>query len=314
MMPAYNAEEFISDAIQSVLDQDYENLQMVICDDASTDGTARIITDYATRYPGKILAICNEKNLGVTRNCNLALRHCDGTYVALFAGDDLMLPGKISAQVEMMTADKNIVLCYHPVEIFDSASGKTIFVTNQTNREDVYSYSDILLKGGIPGGCSIMVRKDAIPDGGYDERLRTVSDWLFFFEISLKGKITKINQVLGRYRKHGGGASQKTLQLLDESLQALDIASKKYSDVDGLQGLVDRGKARYIAGEAFRQLNGNPKFAYDLIKKSMEFDPKNRKYKILKIICWINLRVPAGHVIVGNFFVKAKYFIKRIGG
>ena len=227
MMPAYNAENFVSQALDSILLQDYPRFQIVVCDDASTDGTADIIRTYQKKYPDKIVAIFNQQNLGVTANCNKALEHCTGEYVSLFAGDDLMLPGKLSRQVELMENDPECVLCYHPVEIFDSDSGKTFFITNQHQREDVYSTEDLLLKGGIPGGCSIMVRRNAIPTGGYDQRLKTVSDWLFFLEISLKGRLRKVDEVLGRYRKHDGGASRLTYSLLAESLYALDLFEQK---------------------------------------------------------------------------------------
>lgn len=313
MMPAYNAESFISDALDSILSQDYSDFQIVVSDDASTDGTANIIRRYKDKYPDKIIAIFNSVNLGVTANCNLALKHCVGDYVSLFAGDDVMLPGKLSRQVALMDSDPECVLCYHPVEIFDSDTNKTLYVTNQHRGEDVYSTEDLLLKGGIPGGCSIMVRQSAIPEGGYDERLKTVSDWLFFLEISTRGSLRKVDQVLARYRKHVGGASRQTYSLLAESLYALDIFQEKNYEQAGLVVLIFNAKARYLAGEVLRQLKDNPKIALRLSTEMLAMQPA-LKYKALRLVAWLNCYAPGGRFLIGWPVVRFKYFLKRVVG
>lgn len=313
MMPAYNAEAFIAQALESILAQDYENLEVVVCDDASRDGTAGIVLDYAQRYPNKVKAIINENNLGVTNNCNLSLSHCDGDFVSLFAGDDLMLPGKISKQVAAFQEHPDAVLCYHPVEIFNSDTDECLFVTNQLPREDVSNFDDMLLKGGIPGGCSIMVRKEAIPEGGYDQRLKTVSDWLFFLEISLRGPVIKVPEVLGRYRKHLGGASMQTYNLLEESLLALDLLVEKHPSVVSKIDLIDRAKARYLAGEAFRQLELKDSRAFKLTGKLLAFDT-SIKYRALHVAAWLALKVPFGSSAIAFGAGKAKFLIKRLIG
>ncbi|MDY7561398.1 glycosyltransferase [Pseudomonas sp. CCC3.2] len=313
MMPAYNAELFIAEALTSILNQNYTNIQIVVCDDASQDKTAAIIADYAERYPEKIKAILNKKNLGVTANCNLALMHCDGEFISLFAGDDLMLPGKIAKQVAVLENDLEISLCYHPVEIFDSETNEILFVTNQTSREDVLNFEDMLLKGGIPGGCSIMVRRSAIPLGGYDSRLKTVSDWLFFLEISLMGKVVKINEVLARYRKHMGGASQNSYSLLEESLYALDILLLKHPYLESKITIFDKAKARYLAGETFRQLASNGSHAHTLSQRLLKYD-HSVKYKILYFFVWMNSIFPIVSPMISYMAKKTKFFLKRMVG
>ncbi|VVN43726.1 hypothetical protein PS663_05623 [Pseudomonas fluorescens] len=314
MMPTYNAERYVAAALDSILSQDYENIQIVVCDDASQDKTADIITAYGLRYPEKITAVINSTNLGVTLNCNKALGLCEGEYISLFAGDDLMLPGKISKQVAVMDSAPDIVLSYHPVEIFDSETDKTIFTTNQHAREDVYSTEDLLLKGGIPGGCSIMIRRDVLPEGGYDGRLKTVSDWLFFLEISTRGRLYKLNDVLARYRKHAGGASMQTYGLLSESLLALDFFLDKYDQNPRLKSLVARAKARYIAGESFRQLNVDPVLALSLASRALGYAPRWLTYIGLYVLAWGNRYVPGGNAVIKLLGGRLKYFIKRVMG
>ena len=313
MMPAYNAEDFIAQAIDSILIQDFQDFQIVVSDDASTDGTAAIIRRYQEKYPDKIIAIYNSSNVGVTKNCNMALKQCTGDYVSLFAGDDVMLPGKFSKQIALMEDNPECVLCYHPVEIFDSGSGKTFFVTNQQKREDVHSTQDLLLKGGIPGGCSIMVRRDAIPVGGYDNRLKTVSDWLFFLEISTKGRICKLDDVLARYRKHQGGASRLTYSLLSESLYALDLFAEKHPNCDQIASWIRHAKARYIAGEAFRQLKNDPAIALSLASSAFSYQ-KNAKYFFVYMGAFFNRYMPGFGMALKIGSTRIKYILKRFLG
>ncbi len=303
MMPAYNAELFIAEAIESVISQDYPNIQLVICDDASTDNTPQIIADYHRNYPEKIVAILNKKNLGVTNNCNRALDSCDGTYIALFAGDDVMLPGKLSAQVALLEQHPDAALCYHPVEIFESKTNKILLVTDQNPKKNIRSYQDIMLKGGIPGGCSIVLRATAMPVSKYDKRLKTVSDWLFFIEVALSGSVVKLDKTYARYRKHENGLSQKTFELLDESLYALDLLVDKHPHNPLLPELVSKAKARYLAGEAFRQLTKSKTHALTLAKQGLKLQPSNILMMLLFSGAWINYWIPAcGRVV--NFALK----------
>ena len=312
MVPVYNAKEFIVECLDSILSQDYQNLELVVSDDCSTDGTQEILKTYLD--DDRIKIFFNDRNLGVTKNCNQALSACSGEFIALFAGDDVMLPGKISKQITAMLREPSIVLSYHPVEIFDSESGKTLFVTNRTIRNDINSVEDILLKGGIPGGCSIMVRKNAIPAGGYDCRLNTVSDWLFQTEVLMSGHTVKINEILARYRKHAQGASQQTFSLLEESLASLDILLDKHPEKSELPVLVRKAKARYLAGEVVRQLTEDKALAFKLAKDAFSYDAANLKYGLLVIVSWINNEMPGGSTLIGGLTRKLKLFFKKFLG
>jgi len=313
MVPAYNAENYLAQALDSILEQDYPNVEIVVADDASRDGTAPILRQYEAKYPGKIRAIYNVSNLGITANCNLALSACDGEYVSLFAGDDVMLPGKLRKQVDYLESHPAAVLCYHPVEIFDSDSGETLFTTNQNAREDIDNTADLLMKGGIPGGCSIMVRQHAIPQGGYDSRLTSVSDWLFFLEISTRGPFVILRETLGRYRKHQGGASQLTLQYMEESLRALDLFLTKHPKPE-YRRLVELAKMRYVAGECYRQLNINSRVALKLADDVLSQPRPPAKYKILWVVCWLNDKVPGMQALISWASLKVKYVLKRALG
>lgn len=158
-----------------------------------------------------------------------------------------------------------------------------------------------------------MLRRTALPQGGYDERLKTVSDWLFFLEISMQGRLCKLDKVLARYRKHAGGASRLTYQLLTESLKALDLFQQKFPERSELSPLIAQAKARYVAGEAFRQLNEDPILALKLAGEVLGCQA-SAKYRALYMAAWVNRHIPGGRLLLGWASTRLKYFLKRVVG
>lgn len=202
-MPTYNQKNFVKEAIESILMQDYENIEIVACDDGSTDGTQEVLKEYHEQYPDKFVLQLSKKNQGITKNCNICLTACKGKYIAFFAGDDLMLPGKIKKQVEYMEKHPSCTICYHNLESFDSDTGKTLSYFNNKNNSHQGDVRIAIRYGTFNGGASNMVRRDKIPSHGYDERVPMASDWLFWVEILvIGGEVHYIDEVLGKYRRH----------------------------------------------------------------------------------------------------------------
>jgi len=202
----YNQHDFIHETLTSALNQDYDNLEIVVSDDASTDGTAEVIMHYAAKCPVRLVPITGGPRLGITGNSNRALKACKGKYIAFQGGDDVYLQGKISAQVSWMEADDRRVHCSHDVEVFESTSGKKLYLWN-----DVYRLRNGIglreaLKFGAPSlgpGTSIMVRSASMPKSGFDDRIPVASDVKFIFDcIGSQGHFGFIDGVYAKYRRH----------------------------------------------------------------------------------------------------------------
>lgn len=308
MIITYNQEDLISETIESVINQNYENIEIVVADDASTDNTPAIINEYAKKYPGIVVPVLNTTNLGVTGNSNAAFFSCTGELIAVLGGDDLFLNGKIQSQVELFR-DPNVVLSYHPVDIFLHQTNETLFITNMVEREKINDVYDLITKGGIPGASSVMVRRSACPSHGFDPQFPVVSDWIFFIEVAQQGKISSLSEVYGRYRKHGKGASERTLELLDESLNTLDVVVERYGQHDKrLVVACKQGKIRYVMGEIYRQII---KGSYDTVKRLSHIILENSdgilKYKIFVAIVTNKFLF----TIMSGILPKLKYVIKR---
>jgi len=217
LLPTYNQEDYIGEALESALQQDYENIEIVVGDDYSKDDTWEIVSEYEREYPEKIVSFRNEENLGVTRNCNEVLQRCSGKDIVFLAGDDVFLSGKISQQVDALEAESDRVLCYHDIEEFDHKSGETIRYYNSGDDghnpvigDTTKVARELVSQGTRFMDCqSVMVRADAIPKKGYDPRLPRVSDWLLWIDICMQndGVVCYIDDVLTRRRHHGSNVS-----------------------------------------------------------------------------------------------------------
>lgn len=206
----YNQAAFLREAIDSVLAQDYPNLEIVVADDGSPDGTPDLVREYARAHPGRFVLSLSPVNEGITRNQNRAMQTCTGKYVAWLAGDDLFLPGKISKQVAFMEANPDHAICYHDLDVFQSETGATIRRFSELDRPRTGDVRTLVRYGAFNGAVSNMVRRDAQPPS-FDPRIPIASDWLYFVDCLLGGgKIGYIPEVLGRYRRHDANVTTGT--------------------------------------------------------------------------------------------------------
>jgi glycosyltransferase involved in cell wall biosynthesis len=225
----YNHEEFIVEAIESALNQTYSNFEIVISDDCSTDNTIDILTNFQLKYPEKIKVINSNLNLGVTVNHNRALVNSIGEYVCFMGGDDILLPDKVSQQVDFMLNVPDCEISYHNLEVFDSYSNKFLYYFNDKNTPRNGNVLMSIMFGTFNGACGTMVKRKK--ELLFDERISLASDWYFWIENLAKGgKILFIDKVLSRYRKHNSSVSSTTSsnKAFYERVQTLYYASFKY--------------------------------------------------------------------------------------
>lgn len=278
----FNQIEFLKQTIESIAQQNTDfRFEIIISDDCSTDGTRAYCESYQSNNKFDFKYVCTAQNGGITANCNSGLKHANGRYVTVIGGDDLFLPLKIQKHVEYMDNHPEITLSYHPVDIFNSETDKTILLTNQSKVDTPLNVLQII-KLCIPGSVSVVVRASDLPAGGFDERLPVVSDWLYYIEVAAKGRVGFIPHTLARYRKHGNQASFRTYELLDESLKNLDIAKQKLPLLVGIDDAIAIGKSRYILGEAYRQLIvGRKTESRNLIKRAISLKKTVAAYGLL---------------------------------
>ncbi len=225
LVVTYNQKNYLKECIDSILSQDYENIEIIIADDYSKDGTQDMLKEYNEKYPNKFILKLSERNQGITKNSNLAHFACNGKYIAWMGGDDLMLPSKIRKQVEYMENNPTCTICYHNLDVFESETNKTLYLYNEKVKING-TLKEYIKYGVINGACSSMIRKDKTPKDGFNIFLPVASDYFFSVEtLANGGTINYIDEVLGRYRRHKNNVTGRTEKITQNDLDHLNICN-----------------------------------------------------------------------------------------
>lgn len=172
---AYNCSKTIGETIESVLAQTWQNWEMLIVDDCSTDNSVEVIEKYAS-MDSRVKLIRLEKNSGSATARNTAIKNAKGKYVALLDSDDLWKPEKLSEQIKFMQ-EKDVALSFTSYEVFTSSQDveRRVFKAPKTVNYKRY------LRNSIIGCLTVVVDMDKIPDfhmeAGY---LEDVLTWMYY--------------------------------------------------------------------------------------------------------------------------------------
>lgn len=206
IIPAFNAQRFLLETVNSVLVQTFRRVEVIIVDDGSTDSTLRLAR--AIVDPGVTVITQPNEGQATARNRGLAAASSASRYVAFVDADDVWDPGKIEAQVAHLEADTEAVAvgCFMR---YLSATGKPLGKTGRVVAEEdrLQIAQGLLLPFPI---SSCLIRKAVVEElGGFDPQLREAEDLELYAGLAQAGKLGCIPEVMGSYRVHPGSASAK---------------------------------------------------------------------------------------------------------
>ena len=217
-MPVYNAQEYLKEAIDSILNQTYKNFEFIIIDDGSTDESLSIIKNYSDQ---RIKLYINDVNKGLPYTRNLGLSYCSGEYIALMDADDIAHRERFEKQIEFLN---------HYPEYGVVGSDTTIIVDNKIrSRVHKYgSYSDVsvgLICNNTLSNSTAMFRRAIVEQYHiyYRKECFVAQDYAFWVDLSKYSKIAKIHQPLLNYRTGHENISKKSkINKVTERKQILD--------------------------------------------------------------------------------------------
>lgn len=204
---AYNQEKFVEDALLAALNQDYPSYEVVIGEDASTDGTrARIeaVLARGVRPQVEVVRVFQERNLGLLGNLNAVFDRCQGHVIVCMAGDDISYPDRIKRISATFESDPSLMLVTTEVRNIDEC-GRAFTDQPRRARDRLYAHG-LMTKGVFAGapvaGAAASYRKELVtffgpmpPDAGGD-------DVCYFFRALLLGRIRFLSEPLMDYRQH----------------------------------------------------------------------------------------------------------------
>ena len=229
-MSVYNGEEYLDEAINSILNQTFKDYEFLIINDGSTDSSRDIILSY---NDSRITLIDNEENIGLTSSLNKGLRHAKGIYIARMDADDVSLPQRLEMQSEFLGCHPEVILLGSWAEIIDG-EGKTKDVWEYPTSAHFIAWK--LLFGNCLVHSAVMYRKDSVlKTGGYNEHITYAQDYELWIRLSGVGKIRQLPEVLVKCRKFITGSIEQMYsdkQLETARSAAFDYAKRIVSEID----------------------------------------------------------------------------------
>lgn len=216
VLPVWNGERFLDEAIESILGQDYRDLELIAIDDASTDSTPEILSRWAGK-DGRLRVIRNRSNLDAAASRNVGIEAARGVYIAAHDADDVSLPGRFSAEVTALDADPRAVMVTMNF-VFIDEQGRYLRTERRDQPPEIV---DLLLTftNAIGGHSQVMFRRDAARRvGGYDPACRFSEDLDLWTRLAAEGRIVMLPQPGIGYRLHA--AQKSTARLRDEATRA----------------------------------------------------------------------------------------------
>jgi glycosyltransferase involved in cell wall biosynthesis len=196
LVPVYNRERFVGEAIESVLRQDFGDFELLLVDDGSTDRSLEILGEYA-RKDARVRIVTSEKNEGIPRALNKGLDQARGEYIARLDSDDLMMPGRLAAQVEVLDREPDVILVSTAYDIIDE-HGARLGTFDETFPSPVVKYL-LGFYNIIGGGGHVMFRNDGTR---YSTEFPSSEDYDLWVTLSKRGRIVTLPLVGMKKRQH----------------------------------------------------------------------------------------------------------------
>ncbi len=220
----YNREKYLSQAIDSVLAQSFQDWELIVVDDCSTDKTFELISGYIEKDK-RIKYFNNHNNLGVAKSRNVALNLSVGRYIAVLDSDDYWSDnGKLQKQYDFVSCTDSVLVGGGCQVVGEQSELKHVFYNPVS---DLSIRQVFLVKNPFVNSSVMFLKNLAMSVGGYDETLRIGEDYDLFLKLARKGVISNIHEILVSYRQHDQNISRlKIINALEDNLKII----KRYKE------------------------------------------------------------------------------------
>jgi glycosyltransferase involved in cell wall biosynthesis len=218
VIPAYNAERFVAAAIESVLAQTFKDLEVIVVDDGSRDGTGAI----AARF-GEPVRYLRQDNAGVAAARNRGIRESRGGLTAFLDADDTWRSDKLEKQLAALETQPQYRVCYSAFTVVDD-NLDPLRIAHSSRRAGILE--DLVLRGNVVGSiCTVLCRRELFDlAGAFDPALSQCADWDMWIRLSLLTDFLYLDEPLVTYRQHATNMSRDIRLYEKDSMLLLDKA------------------------------------------------------------------------------------------
>lgn len=232
-MGIYNCADTLSEAIDSIINQTYENWELILCNDASTDETYNVALSYRNKYPNKIILISNEKNQRLASSLNNCLKYVTGDYIARMDGDDIAVLNRFEKQVEFLNEHQEFDLVGTQMMSFDETGDIGVVQIGECPNKYSMRFNTPFCH------ATIMARKEVYDKlNGYTvsketKRCEDTELWFRFFKENFKGynlqePLYKVRERHEDYKRRTFKDSYNVVKVCYKGYQLLDYPLRYY--------------------------------------------------------------------------------------
>lgn len=204
VIPVWNGERYLRESIESVLDQNLENFEVVVIDDGSTDRTSAILEEYANNA---MIRVHRQTNQGLVAALNAGLGIAQAKYVARLDADDICMPGRLAAQLRFLECHPEVLAVGGAIEMIDEhghSKGRRGYPVGQV------AATSGMLKGCTLAHPAVMMRKEAVQAvGGYRTVFKHAEDYDLWLRLIEHGPVDNLAEVMIKYRVHPESVTHK---------------------------------------------------------------------------------------------------------
>lgn len=207
IITSYNYSNIIGEAINSVLCQLFDDFEIIIADDASTDNSVEVIKEFQNR-DDRIKLITNETNLGIAKTLQKAVLKAQGEWIVLLESDDILKPEYFSEKLKISENYPEAGLIYNAVEFFGENSAQAqkkfqnIINRNSKRKEPQNMFYDFGYNNYILTMSSVMVKSEYLKSVRFDTPVDKLTDWYIYVQLAQKTKFLYLNKQLTLFRQH----------------------------------------------------------------------------------------------------------------
>jgi glycosyltransferase involved in cell wall biosynthesis len=231
LMPVYNAEKYLAEAVESILNQTFTDFEFLIVDDGSRDRSLKILQRYA-QQDSRIRLISRE-NRGFVATLNELIAIAQGSYLARMDADDISLPDRFQQQVDFLNTHPEVVCVGGEQDWIDDA-GRTLM--HCTQAQDNEAVQALALIGQTPiNHPSAMMRRDPVIQlGGYDEAMFLAEDLDLWLKLGEIGQLANLPATVVKYRLHANSISEtRQVEQTEQRRRACEAAWQRRGILDG---------------------------------------------------------------------------------
>jgi len=215
VIPVYNGERFLADAIGSVLGQTHRDIECIVVDDGSTDGTADVARSF-----GPDVVLVRKANGGPASAANAGVAAATGSLIAFLDSDDVWLPEKLARQVDCFDAEPNTVLAFCGYAVVPGRSERPRYRIYATEPRARIRSALMMEAYGIAFSSTAMISREAATSvGPLDERLSVGADIAYAWRLAQRGEVVAIPDALALYRLHGHAQMHNNLDAIEHDAE-----------------------------------------------------------------------------------------------